>query len=71
MQAFELSTPGTTRPLAGAASMVAEFAAQRGILLLTAGSDGNVIRFLPTLTTTDEQLDVAVDVIDEALSALR
>ncbi|MCK2032733.1 4-aminobutyrate--2-oxoglutarate transaminase [Microbacterium sp. KSW4-4] len=71
MQAFELSTPGTTRPLAGAASMVAEFAAQRGILLLTAGSDGNVIRFLPTLTTTDEQLDGAVDVIDEALSALR
>ena len=71
MQAFELSTPGTTRPLAGAASIFSEFAAQRGILLLTAGSDGNVIRFLPTLTTTDEQLDVAVDVIDEALSALR
>ena len=71
MQAFELSTPGTTRPLAGAASMIAEFAAQRGILLLTAGSDGNVIRFLPTLTTTDEQPADAVDVIDDAPSALR
>ncbi|WP_149083557.1 MULTISPECIES: 4-aminobutyrate--2-oxoglutarate transaminase [Microbacterium] len=71
MQAFEVSAPGTTQPLAGAATMIAEFAAQRGILLLTAGSDGNVIRFLPTLTTTQEQLDLAVDVIDEALSTLR
>lgn len=70
MQAFELSEPGTTRPLAGAATAIAEFAAQRGILLLTAGSDGNVIRFLPTLTTTDAQLDTAVSVIDDALAAL-
>lgn len=70
MQAFELSSPGTTRPLPGAASAIAEFAAQRGVLLLTAGSDGNVIRFLPTLTTTDAQLDVAIDVIDAALRTL-
>lgn len=36
----------------------------------TAGSDSNVIRFLPTLTTTDDQIDMAVDVVDRALTAL-
>lgn len=70
MYAFELSEPGTTRPAAGAASAIAEFAAQHGILLLTAGSDSNVIRFLPTLTTTDDHLDIALDVIDRALATL-
>lgn len=70
MYAFELSDPRTSRPAAGAASAIAEFAAQRGILLLTAGSDSNVIRFLPTLTTSDAQIDIAMDVIDEALASL-
>lgn len=70
MQAFELSEPRSRRPLAGLAAAVAEEAGRRGVLLLTAGSDGNVIRFLPTLTTTDAQLDVALAMIDEALSAL-
>lgn len=70
MYAFELTGPGTSRPAAGAASAIAAFAAQEGILLLTAGSDANVIRFLPTLTTTDHQLDIAMDVIDRALAVL-
>lgn len=70
MYAFELSEPGTTRPAAGAASAIAGFAAQHGVLLLTAGSDSNVIRFLPTLTTTDDHIDIALDVIDRALTTL-
>ncbi|MFF1539091.1 4-aminobutyrate--2-oxoglutarate transaminase [Microbacterium sp. NPDC058269] len=68
MYAFELSEPGTSRPAAGAASAIADYAAHQGILLLTAGSDSNVIRFLPTLTTTDDQIDIAMDVIDRALT---
>ncbi|MGH7358763.1 MAG: aminotransferase class III-fold pyridoxal phosphate-dependent enzyme, partial [Candidatus Rokuibacteriota bacterium] len=70
MYAFELSEPGSRRPASGAASAIAAFAAQHGILLLTAGSDSNVIRFLPTLTTTDAQIDIAIDVIDSALTTL-
>ena len=70
MYAFELSEPGSRRPASGAASAIAAFAAQHGILLLTAGSDSNVIRFLPTLTTTDEQIDIAIDVIGTALTTL-
>jgi 4-aminobutyrate aminotransferase/(S)-3-amino-2-methylpropionate transaminase len=68
MYAFELSEPGTSRPAAGAASAIADYAAHHGVLLLTAGSDSNVIRFLPTLTTTDDQIDIAMDVIDRALT---
>ena len=70
MYAFELTDPATSRPAAGAASAIAAYAAQHGILLLTAGSDANVIRFLPTLTTTDDQIEVAMDVIDRALATL-
>lgn len=70
MYAFELTDPATSHPAAGAASAIATYAAQHGILLLTAGSDANVIRFLPTLTTTDDQIEVAVDVIDRALATL-
>lgn len=70
MIAFELTTPGTATPLAGAASVVAEYAARRGVILLTAGSDGNVIRFLPSLGISDDQLRFALDVIDEALAAV-
>lgn len=70
MIAFELTTPGTTTPLAGAAGVVAEHAARRGVILLTAGSDGNVIRFLPSLGISDDQLRFALDVIDEALAAV-
>lgn len=70
MYAFELTEPDSGRPAAGAATAIAAHAAQHGILLLTAGSDSNVIRFLPTLTTTDDQIDIAVDVIDRALAAL-
>lgn len=70
MYAFELADPATSHPAAGAASAIAAYAAQHGILLLTAGSDANVIRFLPTLTTTDDQIEVAVDVIDRALATL-
>jgi 4-aminobutyrate aminotransferase/(S)-3-amino-2-methylpropionate transaminase len=39
------------------------------VLILTAGTFGNVLRFLPPVVITDEQLLDAVAVMDEALSA--
>lgn len=68
MIAFELTEPGTTTPLPGLASEIAAHAASRGVLLITAGSYGNVIRFLPSLAVTDENLSFALDVIAEALA---
>lgn len=67
MIAFELTRAGTTRPLPGSAAAISEHAARRGVVLITAGSDGNVIRFLPTLDVTDDLLRYALTVIEEAL----
>ena len=68
MMAFELTIPGTPAPLVGAATAISEYAARRGVILLTAGSDGNVIRFLPALGISDGQLRVALNIIEEALA---
>ncbi|MGO4204692.1 aminotransferase class III-fold pyridoxal phosphate-dependent enzyme [Rhodococcus sp. TAF43] len=68
MIAFELTQAGTTRPLPGSAAAISEHAARRGVVLIIAGSDGNVIRFLPTLDVTDDLLQYALTVIEEALN---
>jgi 4-aminobutyrate aminotransferase/(S)-3-amino-2-methylpropionate transaminase len=70
MIAIELVEPGTHTPNAAAVSAVAAYAAQKGVLLLTAGTYGNVLRFLPSLAISDELLREALEVIDEAFSAL-
>ncbi|GAA4550685.1 4-aminobutyrate--2-oxoglutarate transaminase [Pseudonocardia xishanensis] len=67
MQAFELSDPESGAPLHGAASAVCSFACARGVILLATGSDGNVVRFLPNFTTSDDVLDCVLDVVGAAL----
>ena len=49
---------------------MAAFAAQQGVLVLTAGSYGNVLRFLPSLAITDAQLADAITVLDAAFADL-
>ncbi len=70
MIAIELVEPGTKKPNAAAVSAIAAFAAQKGVIVLTAGTYGNVLRFLPSLAISDALLTEALGVIDEALSAL-
>jgi len=67
MIAIELLDPVTREPRADVVSAVAQGAAQQGVLLLTAGTNGNIIRFLPSLAITDEQLRDAVSVIESLL----
>jgi 4-aminobutyrate aminotransferase/(S)-3-amino-2-methylpropionate transaminase len=69
MVAIELVEPGTTRPNAQAVSAIAAHAAQNGVLVLTAGTYGNVLRFLPSLAISDALLVEAIGVIEEALAA--
>ena len=40
-----------------------------GLLVLTAGTYGNVVRLLPPITIEDGLLDEALDVLDEAIAA--
>ncbi len=44
---------------------------RRGVVILSAGIYGNVIRILSPLVITDEQLDYALSVIEEVISELK
>ncbi|MFC7432715.1 MULTISPECIES: aminotransferase class III-fold pyridoxal phosphate-dependent enzyme [unclassified Agrococcus] len=68
MLAIELVDPATGDPVPTAP--ISKAAGEQGVLVLTAGTDYNVLRFLPSLAITDEQLRDAVGVIDEAFAAL-
>jgi len=70
MIAIELVQPGTHEPNTAAVSAISAFAAQKGVLLLTAGTYGNVLRFLPSLAISNELIAEAVGVIDEAFASL-
>jgi 4-aminobutyrate aminotransferase/(S)-3-amino-2-methylpropionate transaminase len=70
MLAVELNDPTTHAPRAEAVSAIAAEAAQHGLLVLTAGTYGNVLRFLPSLAITDEQLADAVAVLDACFASL-
>jgi 4-aminobutyrate aminotransferase/(S)-3-amino-2-methylpropionate transaminase len=70
MIAIEFADPSTHAALSEVPGKIAAYAAQQGVLVLTAGTYGNVIRFLPSLAITDEQLLDAVGVIGDALAAL-
>ena len=71
MQAVELvRDPVTKEPAPQETALVVQEARARGLLLIPAGTYGNVIRFLMPLTTTDAVLDEGLDVFDAAITAL-
>ncbi|MCW2741700.1 MAG: 4-aminobutyrate aminotransferase [Blastococcus sp.] len=69
MLAVELVRPGTTEPDAGLTGRIARACHARGVVVLTAGTYGNVLRFLPPLVIGQELLTEALDVLDEAFDA--
>jgi 4-aminobutyrate aminotransferase/(S)-3-amino-2-methylpropionate transaminase len=69
MIASELLDPETHAPRADLVGAIAAEAAQRGVLLLTAGTYGSVLRFLPSLALTDELLTDAMGVLAESFAA--
>ncbi|HEU5243511.1 MAG TPA: aspartate aminotransferase family protein [Gaiellaceae bacterium] len=62
MLALELREP---TPALAKATSAAAF--EKGLLLLACGLDGNVIRLLPPLTASDEELERGLDLLEEAL----
>ena len=70
MQAIELVVPGTTEPNGAAMSAVIAHCQKNGVLVLSAGTYGNVIRFLPPVVITDELLNDALSVLEEGLAAI-
>jgi 4-aminobutyrate aminotransferase/(S)-3-amino-2-methylpropionate transaminase len=70
MQAIELVKPGTKDPNPDAMNAIVKYCQSNGVLVLTAGTYGNVVRFLPPIVITDELLKDALGVLEEALASL-
>jgi 4-aminobutyrate aminotransferase / (S)-3-amino-2-methylpropionate transaminase / 5-aminovalerate transaminase len=70
MQAIELVRSAKTRePAPEETKQVVRYCCEHGLILLPAGSYGNVIRLLMPLVITDEQLDEGLDVMEAALES--
>jgi 4-aminobutyrate aminotransferase/(S)-3-amino-2-methylpropionate transaminase len=69
MQALELVRSKVTRqPADEETKQVAQYCYEHGLITITAGSYGNVIRLLMPLVITDAQMDEAMDVLEAALA---
>ncbi|QKH37736.1 4-aminobutyrate--2-oxoglutarate transaminase [Achromobacter pestifer] len=69
MVALELNDPATGKPDAEAVKRVQARAIEKGLILLSCGVYGNVLRFLYPLTIPDAQFDSALAILSEALAA--
>jgi 4-aminobutyrate aminotransferase/(S)-3-amino-2-methylpropionate transaminase len=70
MLAIELvHDPATRKPAPELALAVIDAALERGLILLKAGMNGNCIRVLCPLTISDAELDEALQVWEDALTA--
>lgn len=67
MNAVEFNLPGTKTPNADFTNKVRERALQKGLILLTCGVYGNVIRFLAPLTIEDSVFNEALSILETTL----
>ena len=70
MIAIELVTPGTIEPDAAAAAKVARSCHAAGLLVLTCGTFGNVLRFLPPLVIGEALLNEGLSILEDAVAGL-
>jgi len=70
MLAVELVKPGTTEPDAAAAAKVAKTCHGNGMIILTCGTYGNVLRFLPPLVIGQSLLTEGLDILADAFGTL-
>jgi len=70
MIAIELVKPGTTTPDPALTKAVAAAALSAGVILLTCGTHGNVIRLLPPLVIDPDLLDDGLTVLADAIKKL-
>jgi 4-aminobutyrate aminotransferase/(S)-3-amino-2-methylpropionate transaminase len=70
MQAIEFVEPGTMNPNSKAVEAVSKYAHSQGVVILSAGTHGNVIRFLPPLVISDALLNQALDIVEAGIASL-
>ena len=70
MIAVELVKPGSKDPNPEATATLAKACHAEGLLVLTAGTYGNVLRFLPPLVMPEHLLNEGLDILETAFAAL-
>jgi 4-aminobutyrate aminotransferase / (S)-3-amino-2-methylpropionate transaminase / 5-aminovalerate transaminase len=70
MIAVELVEPGSLVPNPAAAGRVAAACHAAGLIVLTCGTFGNVLRFLPPLVMPEDLLDEGLGLLEEAFGGL-
>ncbi|GAB2748883.1 4-aminobutyrate--2-oxoglutarate transaminase [Kitasatospora kifunensis] len=70
MIAIELVKPGSTEPNPEVTAAVAKACHAEGLVVLTAGTYGNVLRFLPPLVIPEHLLTEGLDIIENAFGAV-
>ena len=70
MIAVELTRPGTLQPDPAATAAVAAFCHRNGLMVLTCGTFGNVLRFLPPLVIGEDLLEEGLGILAEAFGSL-
>jgi 4-aminobutyrate aminotransferase/(S)-3-amino-2-methylpropionate transaminase len=70
MCAAELVQPGTTEPNAAAAAEVARHCHRNGMIVLTCGTYGNVLRLLPPLVIGQPLLTEGLEILEDAFTRL-
>jgi len=71
MIAVELVKAGTTEPDADLTKAVASAAHAQGLVVLTCGTYGNVLRFLPPLSMPDHLLAEGLDILERVFADTR
>ena len=70
MLGLELVKGENREPAADEAKQLVSFCVENGLVILTCGSYGNIIRVLAPFVITDEQLEKGFAVMEEGLSAI-
>jgi len=70
MLAVEIVRPGTRDPDPATTSAVAKACHAAGVVVLTAGTYGNVLRFLPPLVIPPDLLTEGLDVLEQAFASV-
>ncbi|HXP19903.1 MAG TPA: 4-aminobutyrate--2-oxoglutarate transaminase [Streptosporangiaceae bacterium] len=68
MIAIELVRPGTIEPDATVTAKIAKACHAAGLIVLTCGTFGNVLRFLPPLVIGEELLSEGLSILEDAFS---
>jgi len=61
---------GNPKPNADLTKAIVKRCYEKGLILLTAGGFGNVIRHLVPLIVTNQQLEKGLDILDEAMAEM-